>query len=134
MQQPGLCERVIRLDRNIRFVGIVNGKGEVVEGGFQEGVQPLLDGSDEQQMYIQSLSNMTTLQQFSDRLGKVHYSITKHEKVTLLTFPLRDGILCLSTSSKADPVKIRDKVLKEIKSKSHSQSRHKRSEGKNAKG
>lgn len=117
MHRRGLCEQIIKLDRNIRFVGIVNGRGEVIEGGFQQGVQPLLNGTDEQQMYIQSLSNMTALQQYSDRLGRVRYSITEHEKVTLLTFPLNDGILCLSTSSKTDPVKIRDKVMKAIKSK-----------------
>ncbi len=117
MRRRGLCEQIIKLDRYIRFVGIVNSWGEVIEGGFQQGIQPLLDGTDEQQMYIQSLSNMTALQQYSDRLGRVRYSITEHEKVTLLTFPLNDGILCLSTSSKTDPIKIRDKVMKAIRIK-----------------
>jgi hypothetical protein len=117
MHRRGLCEQIIKLDRNIRFVGIVNGKGEVIEGGFQQGFRPLLDGTDEQQMYIQSLSNMTALKQYGDRLGRVRYSITEHEKVTLLTFPLNDGILCLSTSAKTDPIKIRDKVMKAIRSK-----------------
>lgn len=117
MQQRNLCERIIKLDRNIRFVGIVNGRGEVIEGGFQHGVQPLLDGTDEQLMYIQSLSNMMILQKYSDRLGKVRYSITEHEKVTLITFPLDDGILCLSTSSRANTDKIREKVMKAIKTK-----------------
>jgi hypothetical protein len=115
MQQPGLSERIIKLDKNIRFVGVVSGRGEVIEGGFQQGIQPLLDGADEQQMYVQSLANVTTLQQFSDRLGKFRYSITEHEKVILLTVPLGDGILCVSTSSRADPVKIRDKVMRAIK-------------------
>ena len=45
-----LCDTIIKLDRNIRFVGIVNDKGEVIEGGFQDGVEPLLEGSDEQEM------------------------------------------------------------------------------------
>lgn len=117
MHHRGLCEQIIKLDHSIRFVGIVNGRGEVIEGGFQQGVEPLLNGTDEQQMYIQSLSNMTALQGYNDRLGRVRYSITEHEKVTFLTFPLGDGILCLSTSSKTDPIKIRDKVMKAIKTK-----------------
>jgi hypothetical protein len=74
-----------------------------------------LDGTGEQQMYIQSLANVTTLQQFSDRLGKFRYSITEHEKVILLTLPLSDGILCISASSRANPIRIRDKVLRAIK-------------------
>jgi hypothetical protein len=115
MQRRNLSDRIIKLDGNIRFVGVVNSRGEVIEGGFQHGVQPLLEGTDEQQMYIQSLSNMTMFQNYSDRLGKVRYSITEHEKVTLMTFPLDDGILCVSASPKANINKIRNKVSKVIK-------------------
>jgi hypothetical protein len=69
-----LCERIVKLDPQIRFVGIVNSKGKVVEGGYQEGVEPLLDGQDEQIMYMQSLSNMALLHDPSDKLGNVKYS------------------------------------------------------------
>ncbi len=120
MREHNLCDRIIRLDRSIRFVGIVNNRGEVIEGGFKQGVEPLLNGTDEQQMYIHSLSNLTMLQSYSDRLGMVRYSLTEHEKVTLMTFPLGDGILCLSAMPKANMNKIRDKILKVLKSKSRS--------------
>ena len=115
--QRNLCDRIIKLDRNIRFVGIVNSRGEVIEGGFQQGVQPLLDGTAEQQMYLQSLSNIATLQTYRDKLGKVRYSITEHDKVTLITFPFQDGILCLSMSTRANADKIREKVARVIKAK-----------------
>ncbi len=113
--QANLCERVIKLDRNIRFAGIVNNNGEVIEGGFQQGIQPLLNGPAEQQMYLQSLTNVMTLKQYSDRLGSFRYSVTEHDKVTLLTFPLGDGILCVSTSPKANSTKIRTKVMALLK-------------------
>jgi hypothetical protein len=115
--QRNLCERVIKLDRNIRFAGIVNSNGEVIEGGFQKGIQPLLNGTAEQQMYVQSLSNVVTLRQFTDRLGQFRYSVTEHDKVKLMTFPLDDGILCLSTTPKAKTEKRRDKGAKLLKSK-----------------
>jgi predicted transcriptional regulator len=126
MQRRNLSDRIIKLDRNIRFVGVVNSRGEVIEGGFQHGVQPLLEGTDEQQMYIQSLSNMTMFQNYSDRLGKVRYSITEHEKVTLMTFPLDDGILCVSASPKANINKIRNKVSKVIKERSAAKKKKKK--------
>ena len=116
MQESSLCDKIIKLDRSIRFVGIVNNRGEVIEGGFKQGVEPLLNGTDEQQMYIHSLSNLTMLQSYSDRLGMVRYSLTEHEKVTLMTFPHGDGILCISAMSKANMNNIRDKVMKVLKS------------------
>lgn len=115
--QRNLCERVIKIDKNIRFAGIVNNNGEVVEGGFQKGIKPLLNGTAEQQMYIQSLSNVVTLRQFVDMLGEFRYSVTEHDKVKLMTFPFEDGILCLSTTPRAKTEKIRDKVTALIKGK-----------------
>ncbi|MDQ3837242.1 MAG: hypothetical protein M3270_09975 [Thermoproteota archaeon] len=117
MRDLSLCDKIIKLDRAIRFAGIVNKRGEVIEGGFKHGVEPLLNGSDEQQMYLQSLSHLTMLQSYSDALGMVRYSLTEHEKVTLLTFPLGDNILCLSATPKANSSKIRDKVMKVLKGK-----------------
>ncbi len=96
-------------------MGIVNNKGEVIEGGFRQGVQPLLNGSLEQQMYVQSLANVLSLREFSDRLGMFRYSLTEHDNVTLITFPLDEGILCVSASPRADALKIRDRVLAIIK-------------------
>ena len=113
-----LCEIIIKLDRNIRFVGIVNDKGEVIEGGFQNGVEPLLEGSDEQEMYTNSLSNMTLLKNYSDRLGKVKYSLTEHQKIAMMTFPLDNDILCLSVYSKNTNVdKLKNTILEIISSR-----------------
>ena len=113
-----LCNTIIKLDRNIRFVGIVNDKGEVIEGGFQDGVEPLLEGSDEQEMYTNSLSNMALLKNYSDRLGKVKYSLTEHQKISMMTFPLDNDILCLSVYSKNTNVdKLKNTVLEIISSR-----------------
>lgn len=113
-----LCDTIIKLDRNIRFVGIVNDKGEVIEGGFQDGVEPLLEGSDEQEMYTNSLSNMTLLKNYSDRLGKVKYSLTEHQKIAMMTFPLDNDILCLSVYFKDTNVdKLKNTILEIISSR-----------------
>lgn len=113
--QDDLCNKVMKVDRNIRFAGIVNEKGEVIEGGFQQGIKPLLSERMEQEMYVQSLVNVITLREMNDRLGALKYSLSEHEKVILLTFPLEKGILCISASQKANALKIRDKVAAILK-------------------
>jgi hypothetical protein len=54
MPEPSLCDTIIKLDRSVRFVSIVNNRGEVIEAGFKQGIELLLNGADEQQqmMYI----------------------------------------------------------------------------------
>jgi hypothetical protein len=86
-----------------------------VEGGFKQGIKPLFNDTDEQQMYIYSLLSLKMLKSYNDKLGIVRYGLFEHEKVALMTFPLSDRILCLSIMPKADMKKIRDKVIKVIR-------------------
>jgi hypothetical protein len=65
------CDKVMNMDEKIRFVGIVNPAGEVISGGFQKGVEPLLEGIDEQELYVQSVLNVAVLNNLADKLGKV---------------------------------------------------------------
>ena len=60
---------VLSLDRHVRFAGVVTPKGEVFEGGFQEEAKPLLDQIKEQQLYLESLSDIGLLKEYSDSLG-----------------------------------------------------------------
>jgi hypothetical protein len=88
---------VLSVDKRVRFAGVVSEKGEVIEGGFQNEASPLLDQQREQQIYLDSLSAIDTLKEFSEKLGDVIYNITEYKKVVLLTFPLKQRrILCVS--------------------------------------
>ena len=110
-----LCEELFTLDDSIRFVGLVNKEGEVVEGGFRKGIEPLLNQNEEQDMYLQSLSNINFFQSFSEKFGPVDYLVIRQEKITMMTFPLNEKILCISTSSHSSIDKIRDETVERLK-------------------
>jgi hypothetical protein len=58
---------------------------------------------------------MTLLQNFSDRLGKVKYSLTEHQKIALMTFPIDNGILCISVYVKDTNLdKLKNAILRII--------------------
>jgi hypothetical protein len=98
----------------------VTERGEVIQGGFQEGVDPLLADTDEQQMYLNSLTHVKALEGYKAQLGSLKFSMTEHEKVTLMTFPMADGsILCISVTPRAKLETIKGKVNRAIRG-SHS--------------
>jgi hypothetical protein len=107
-----ICNEIFAVDKNIRFVGLVNREGEVVEGGFRKGIEPLLDQSEEQDMYLQSLSNIGFFQSFSEKFGPVDYLLIKQKKITMITIPYKANILCISISSLSDIDRIRDETIK----------------------
>ncbi len=107
-----ICNEIFAVDKNIRFVGIVNTEGEVIEGGFRKGIEPLLDQNEEQDMYLQSLSNIGFFQSFSEKFGPVDYLLIRQKKITMITIPNKDDILCISVSSQSDIDRIRDESIK----------------------
>ena len=110
-----ISKLVLSLDRRIRFAGVVTLKGEVVEGGFQEEAKPLLDQDKEQQLYLESLSAIGSLKEYSDSLGDLLYNNTEYRKVILMTFPLKDSkILCISLIPGTDITNIKNQVIKII--------------------
>ena len=107
-----ICSEIFAVDKNIRFVGIVNKEGEVIEGGFRKGIEPLLDQNEEQDMYLQSLSNISFFQSFSEKFGPVDYLLIRQKKITMITIPYKADILCISVSSQSDIDRIRDEGIK----------------------
>lgn len=106
-----ICEEIFTIETTIRFVGLVNKEGEVIEGGFRKGIEPLLNQNEEQDMYLQSLSNISFFQSFSEKFGPVDYLIIRQKRITMMTFPFKEKILCISSSSESDIDKIRDRTL-----------------------
>jgi len=112
--RKNICNEIFAVDKNIRFVGIVNREGEVIEGGFRKGIEPLLDQNEEQDMYLQSLSNISFFQSFSEKFGPVDYILIRQKKITMITFPYKGEIICISASSQSDIDRIRDESIKII--------------------
>jgi len=106
------------LDKRIRFAGVVTPMGEVIEGGFQEEAKPLIDQNKEQQLYLESLSAISSLREYSDSLGDLIYNITEYRKVILMTFPLKESkILCIFLFPGTDLMDIKNQVIRLIGSR-----------------
>ena len=65
------------VNRSVRFTGVATQKGKVIEGGFQNEIEPLLDQAKEHQLYLDSLSTISALRDFSEpwECGILHCGI-----------------------------------------------------------
>ena len=101
-----VCKKIMDLDPSIRFVGIVNDKGKLVEGGIKKNVKPLVDEK-ESEMVLMEIALMARMRREHDKqLGPVNFTISHREKVVLLTFPVEDDILYVSATKEIDLAKI----------------------------
>ena len=91
-QQPKrlhrLCKDVIAKDSSIRFAGIANQMGNLIEAAYREGLQPLMDRQETEHYTIQTVLRASTRETFENKIGKQRYAIAIYEKLIRATIPI----------------------------------------------
>ena len=82
-----LCKGVIAKDSSIRFAGIANQMGNLIEADYREGLHPLMDRQETEHYTIQTVLRASIRETFENKLGKQRYAIAVYEKLTRATVP-----------------------------------------------
>lgn len=116
MRAEQFSKNVLALDDRIRFAGVVEKSGHLYAGVRREDApNKLSDKSTEislsQSAYIVDLRKM-----FTRELGELKSVVYTYDKVNILSIPVKDHIVVLSTESAAAPDQIVATVRNYIKS------------------
>ena len=81
---------IYRLDRRIRYVGVVSSDGQVLEGGMREGRESEnLDPPELRFTRVQQFrANRALTEEWAAQYGKYSYSVIVFDKIKLFVFPL----------------------------------------------
>ena len=85
-----MAEEIIGLDAAMRFVGIINLDGEIVEGIMKEGKSSLETQKEEEHFCHQVAQRRKAREGFDSTLGKVRYVHVEREYVTQLVVYARE--------------------------------------------
>ena len=83
-----LCKGVIAKDSSIRFAGIANQMGNLIEAAYRESLQPLMDRQETEHYTIQTVLRASTRETFENKIGKQRYAIAVYEKLIRATVPI----------------------------------------------
>lgn len=88
-----ICDQIMKLDPKIRFVGIINNKGRLVEGGMKEGVPTLSSPKEDEMIFMELLLRIKMRQEFDAQLGKVKFALALREKILEMSFQIDNHVL-----------------------------------------
>ena len=83
-----LCKCIIAKDSSIRFAGIANQMGNLIEADYREGLQPLMDKQETEHYTIQTVLRASTRGTFENKIGKQRYALAVYEKLIRATVPI----------------------------------------------
>src|SRR5215208_3945784 len=82
------CDKVISIDKSIRFAGIADGDGHLVAIAERKGLKPLLNPEERAQYAITAATRQYTRLRWEYLLGKIYYASSHYEKLLRATIPI----------------------------------------------
>ena len=107
------CKNLIK-EPEIRFAGIVDVDGNLVLGGFKEGLTPYENDETKLQAFYNFVSKASIRKEFDESLGPINYIAARRDKAVLISFPfpLSKILLLISAEPNVNIENLAQKVVK----------------------
>lgn len=106
------CNRLLQ-EPEIRFAGILDESGNLVSGGFKEGLTPLEKDDSKLKSFMEFVSSVSLPKVYDDSLGAINYLAARRDNVILMSFPfpISKILLLVSSEPTADIEKMATKIV-----------------------
>ena len=108
-----ICDQIKKLDK-IRFAGVINERGKLIEGGLKDGVIPLSSERDDEMLFMELVLRVKMRQEFDKQLGKVKFAMALRDRVLEMSFLIDNYVLFVVSESDVDYGIIPRKILEII--------------------
>lgn len=110
-----ICDKIRNLE-GIRFAGVINERGKLIEGGMKEGFETLSSRKDDEMLFMELVLRVKMRQEFDTQLGKVKFAMALRDKVLEMSFPLDKSVLFVVAESSVSYATTPQKILDIINS------------------
>jgi hypothetical protein len=116
MKAEQLSRNVLSLDPEIRFAGVMEKSGHLYASARRNDAEEYLKGRSPEISFAQSAYIVDLRKMFTQELGNLRSVVYVYDKVKLISMPVKEHVLVISTEPKAESDALVEKVLKYIKS------------------
>jgi len=112
------CDKVIALDKSIRFAAIADEDGKLMATAERKGLKGLLTSEERAQYAITAATRQYTRLRWEYLLGRINYAMSHYAKLIRATIPIADANSRLSyvllLSFDVDAENVHDVIMKKI--------------------
>lgn len=115
MEYKELRSKIFDIDKSIRFVGLINKSGKLVDGGMREGIQSIDDEIHQKRWFNQVAMRAEMYEMFTRIYGQTQFVYVVREKLKQMTFYRGKNIVLVTIQPSVDDnsgIEIARKVLK----------------------
>ncbi len=91
-----LCKQVFALNDSIRYAGVLDSTGMLIAGGMRKGIDSIVSETDEELFLTQTALRKSMRERFDNAMGRARFAYVEREKISILTFYMKDSILLVT--------------------------------------
>jgi hypothetical protein len=113
-------KEILNLDNNIRWVGIANKFGVLLNTEHREGLKPFLTEEENEDYASLTVTRQKTRTKFEPKVGKLIYAAGRYEKLNRATIPINENyylLVALDVELKNFEEVIMEKVIPLVENK-----------------
>jgi len=98
-------------EKDIRFAGFVDKDGGLIKGRFRDDIIPFETNEEQQKIFRELAYRVSTRKHFDYSMGPVKYSASRREKLVMMSFPLKNSILLITTEPNVNIDRIAYRII-----------------------
>ena len=107
------CDEILK-DPEIRFCGLIDSNGELIAGGFKQGITPLETDNDRKKTFQELASRVASRKKFDSNLGRVKYSSSRRENVVMISFPIAGNIIMITAEPNVNIDRLAYRIIEKL--------------------
>ena len=84
-------KNILNSHKSIRWVGIIDKNGIIINEQYREGLKPLLTKEENQESAINTITRHKTRKKYEPKIGKLTYTFGRYENLTRSTIPINEN-------------------------------------------
>ena len=106
------CQSILKISKNIRYVGVVNAYGRTLTGMVKPNLKPLLKSEQVKNEFFIISTLMSLRKETVSTVGKLEHVILQHQKITIVILQKNNVTFYVSIDRKEKGL---EKILASIK-------------------
>ena len=95
--QDTLIKNILNSHKSIRWVGIIDKNGIIINEKYREGLKPLLTKEENQESAINTIIRQKTRTKFEPKIGKLSYALGRYQKMSRCLIPINENFYLILT-------------------------------------
>jgi hypothetical protein len=109
-----LCNSILRINKNIQSVAIINKLGRPVEKITRDDSLKHLPQPKDEMFFMQCVLEISMGKDYDSEYGPINYHLSERGNLTMITFPMRDHVVLVTIKKDTSPISLAKKIVTTI--------------------